>query len=133
MTLGNPRGGIGYGSEFQSSALPWVTSSIATTTPAQFTFHKVSRFISLVNLGASTDFIKLGFTENGVKNNNHILIQGGAPPQPFEFRVKEVWVAAVSGSLSFSLVAGLTNIDETMMPQLSGTLYDNSVGWEGVG
>jgi hypothetical protein len=133
MALGSPRVGLGFSTDFQSSALPWLTSSLATTTPAKFSFHKVSRFITLMNLGAATDYIKIGFTENGVKGNNYFKIAGSSTSHTLEFRVKEIWISSDTGSVPFSMAVGLTNIDESAMPQLSGTLYDNTPGWEGVG
>lgn len=51
MSLNNPQGGLGYAAEFQSSALPFVTSSTAPAagSPVRFDFPKVSRFITVTD------------------------------------------------------------------------------------
>lgn len=133
MPLNNPIAGFNYATEFQSSALPWVTSSTATTAATQLHFDNVSRFIQLTNLAASgsgTD-IKLGFTANGVNGTNYLVVQPQMTLGPLELRVKEVWIKSSSGSPAYSFIAGLTSV--TQMQVLTGTLPDGNSGWQGVG
>lgn len=132
MPLDNPRGGIGYSAEFQSSALPWITSSVAPTgsSPVRYDFPKVTRFLCFENLGANS--LMIGFTRNGMTLSNNFFTLPASSSITLELRVKSVFVGYNNGPTSFSLCAGLTNIDAKMMPLLSGTV-SGSVGWDGVG
>ncbi len=134
MPLNNPKSGFNYAVEFQSSALPWATSSTATTTPVKIEFPYISRFIMLLNTSAvSSDTIRIGFTQNGVNGSNYIDFVGQTAPSPIELKVKEVWIRSKTGSVPYSLLAGLTNVGSNMVNELTGTLYDNTPGWQGVG
>ena len=133
MPLNNPKGGLGYAAEFQSAALPWVTASAATVTPQQYTFKKVARFVCLTNTSTGST-IRLGFTQAGVNGTNYLSVPPNMMTSPFEFRVKEVWVRSDSGTASYTLAAGLTNIDDSAMGALTGSAAPNGdPGWEGVG
>lgn len=131
--LNNPSGGTGYAAEFQSSALPWVTSSTAPASgsPVRYDFGKVTRFITVSNLGATP--LSFGFTRNGVILSNNKYILSGSQTVTLEVRVKSLWLQAETGTPTFCLFAGLTNVDKKQMPLLSGTLADGSSGWDGVG
>lgn len=133
MTNDNPKGGIGYAAEFQSSALPWVTSSTAPSagSPVRFDFPKVSRFLIVSNLGNTT--LSFGFTRNGVVLTNNKYVLSGSQAITIETRVKQLWLQGEGGTPAFTLFAGLTNIDASAMPQLTGSLADGSQGWVGVG
>jgi hypothetical protein len=135
MPLDNPQGGFGYAGEFQSAALPWVTSSIAPAagSPVRYDFPFVTRFISITNLASSPNTLSIGFTYNGItKTNNKVIVPPGATLQ-FEWRVKSIWVQGENGTPAYNLAAGLTTILAKNMPQLSGTLDDGTLGWPGVG
>jgi len=137
MSLNNPRGGIGYAAEFQSSALPWTTSSQAMTgVTYRLDFPKVTRFINVKNHGGTGEHLRFGFTRNGVEGGNFFRVSGGNTGEEptFELRVKEIFIRA-DGATSphYSVLAGLTNIDSSQMGLLSGTLSDGSVGWSGCG
>ena len=129
MTLNNPGPGAGYAAEFQSSALPWVTSSVITTSPVRYDFQRVSRFFNIKNHGPGE--LAIGFTRNGVTNANRYVLVAGAIFEA-ELRVKELHVVALSTTTSASILAGLTNVDSRSMPLLSGTTT-GSIGWDGVG
>lgn len=136
MPLGNPVVGFGNSAELQSSALPWVTSSVApsnVTGPVRYDLPMVSRFIQLTNHGPG--YLSLSFTSNGMKPlvSNKIMV---APSGSFmgELRVKTVFVQGEqTATPTFSLTAGLTTIQAGQMQQLSGTLDDGTAGWPGVG
>lgn len=141
MTFDNPKGGIGYAAEFQSSALPWVTSSLspAAGSPVRLDFPKVTRFIVINNRDSTFgNSLSIGFTRNGVISGSgglgqqKFVLQGGQAVT-LELRVKEIWLQGETGTPSYSLLAGLTNIDRNNMPLLSGTLPDGSPGWTGIG
>lgn len=133
--LDNPKGGMGYAAEFQSSALPWVTSSVAPAagSPVRFDFPKITRFITVANLATATNTLSFGFTRAGVVSTSNKYTLGPNQSITLELRVKELWLQGENGTPSYSICAGLTNIDRNAMPLLSGTLADSSPGWQGVG
>lgn len=131
----NPRSGIGYAAEFQTSALPWLTSSAAPASgsPVRYDFAKVTRFITIQNRDpATTGSISFGFTRNGLILSNNKFILNGGQQVTLELRVKNIFIQGEVGTGPFSLCAGLTTVDSSMMPLLSGTA-SGSVGWDGVG
>lgn len=136
MTNNNPKGGLGYAAEFQSSALPFVTSSQAPASgsPVRVDFPKVTRFITVSNSDATaTNTMSFGFTRNGlVLSGNKFIVRGGQSIT-LELRVRELWIQGEAASPAYSLLAGLTNIDRSMMPVLTGTFANGDAGWLGVG
>jgi hypothetical protein len=132
MPLGNPTGGFSLAPEFQSSALPWVTSSVASTTPLEIDFNYITRFISIINTDASNS-IELGFTLNGMKasNSNFVTVPKGVA-LTLEWRVAKVWIASNTSTAAYTLAVGLTTIPAGQMPILSGSGPDGS-NWAGVG
>ena len=136
MALDTPGSGISAAGEFQSSALPFVTSSQAPNASSgvlRIDFPKVSRFISVANHDTAGKELRVGFTRNGVLSSGNYFLLDGGQIFTFELRVKSVYVAGDSSSPPFSLMAGLTMVDARNMPLLSGTLADGSAGWAGVG
>lgn len=135
MSLNNPQGGLGYAAEFQSSALPFVTSSTAPPagSPVRFDFPKVSRFITITNRDTTTNTLSFGFTRAGIVSTNNKYILNAGQSITLELRIKELYLQGETGTPAYSLCAGLTNIDARNMPILSGTLPDGSTGWLGVG
>lgn len=135
MTLNNPKSGIGYATEFQSSALPWATSATAPPagSPVRFNFAKVSRFITITNRDPGANTLSFGFTRSGVVSTNNKFIVNAGQSLTVELRIKELWLQGETGTPPYSICAGLTNIDASQMPVLSGTLPNGDPGWDGVG
>lgn len=135
MSLNNPQGGLGYAAEFQSSALPFVTSSTAPAagSPIRFNFPKISRFITITNRDTTTNTLSFGFTRAGIVSTNNKYILNAGQSITLELRIKELYLQGEVGTPPYSLCVGLTNIDARNMPILSGTLPDGSAGWQGVG
>lgn len=136
MTFDNPKGGIGYAAEFQSSALPWVTSSVAPAagSPVRFEFAKVTRFITVSNRDQATSgSLSFGFTRAGVVSTNNKYTLMGGQSITLELRVRDFWLQGETGTPPYSLCAGLTNITRDNMPLLTGTLPSSDPGWIGVG
>lgn len=130
--LDNPKSGASFASEFSSSALPWVTASIAPASgsPTRFNFQRISRFITVANHDATpTNTLSVGFTRNGIIGSNKFFIAGGQT-MTFELRVKELYIQGEGGTPNFSVLAGLTNVDSSSMGILSGS---GGTGWSGVG
>lgn len=136
MSFDNPKSGVSNAAEFSCSALPYVTSSTATAagSPVQWRFPKVSRFITVSNRDATAgNSMSFGFTRAGVVSTNNKFVLMGSQMVTLELRVKEIWVQGEGGTPNYSICAGLTNVDASNMPVLSGTLPDGSAGWTGVG
>ena len=136
MGLNYPNMGMYYAAEFQTAALPYVTSTLAPGVGSgvlRIDFEKITKFIQVNNLAPAGQYLRMGFTENGVRGGNHYLINGGDESYAFDLRVKTLFFAGVTGSVEMSLMAGLTCIDARQMPILSGSLSDGSPGWIGVG
>lgn len=134
--LNNPSSGMGSTAEFQTSALPFVTSSTAPAagSPVRIDLPKVSKFITLLNRDTTaSNSISFGFTRSGVVSSNNKFTVPGGQQVTLELRVKEIWLQAEAGTPAYSLCAGLTTIDARMMPLLTGTLPGGSEGWKGVG
>lgn len=136
MGLNNPQGGLGYAAEFQTSALPYVTSSqvpLVSSGIMRIDFAKVSRFITVVNLGSAGQHVRVGFTRNGMSNGNYVLVDG-TKDITLDYRVTSVYLAGDTvNNIRVSVAAGLTNIDARQMPVLTGTLSTGAEGWVGVG
>ena len=131
---------------YQMSAIPYVTSSAqneVSSAAVKVTFPNVTRFIVVQNSGQNP--MKIGFTKNGVEgkgasvsgssheqvadHNNSFVLTAGTTTGRLELRVKEIFfVNAGGGDTSFSLLAGITPIKNTMFPTLTG-----SSGYIGVG
>lgn len=136
MPLGTTKAGIGAAGEFQSSGLPFATSSTAPAAASgalRIDFPKVSRSITITNRSADGTLLRIGFTLNGVRNSGFHYQLDGQDTVTLELRVASLWLAGDAGNVNFSLCAGLTTVDARDMPQLSGTLSDGSTGWQGVG
>lgn len=136
MPLDNPKSGIGSVSEFQSSALPFVTSSTAPAagSPVRFSFPKVTRFITISNTSPTAgNTLSFGFTRLGVTTSNNKYILSGSQTITLELRIRDLWLQGEGSTPTFSLCAGLTNIDSSGMYVLTGTLSDGTPGWSGVG
>jgi hypothetical protein len=137
MSLNNTRSGLNNTAEFVTSALPWVITGITSGTDViTYNLPKVSKNIVLMNNASTGSYLRLGFTENGinaVEDKYYFNVDGGQSIN-LDVRVKTFFVRAdSSGSLDFSIYAGLTTIDNIMMPTLTGSLAVQGDGWEGVG
>ena len=92
MPLDNPKAGLSAAGEFQSSALPYVTSSMAPALSSvqQIDLPKVSRFLTIANNGSAGQYLRIAFTQNGILNSGyHYRLNGGADVT-LELRVKTV-------------------------------------------
>lgn len=130
--MDNPKTGFGHAAEFQSSALPWVTSSVAPAAasgPVRHDFPKVARFITVSNRDGAANTLSFGFTYNGVKFSNNKFVLGAGQSLTLELRVKSIWVQGETGTPNYSVLAGLTTVDARDMPELTGSVG----GWTGVG
>ena len=114
-----PEPGFNYTPAYQTSGLPYLTSSTAAAgSPVYIQFPYVTRTITVGATGGATTF---AFTANGLAGTNKYTVASGQSVT-FEFRAKEMWV---TGS-TFSIAAGLTGIPANTMPTLTGSVVTSS-------
>ena len=113
---------------YQVSGVPFVTSSTGVTTTVQrIAFPQATRFFQITNTGDT--HIRFGFSENGVNGNpanqNHyFILSGGVSTERLELRCKELFIRADSvANASFSLIAGMSGVDASQFPTLTGSLF----------
>lgn len=132
MSLNNVVLHEGYVPAYQSSAVPFVTSSLISAGGVQvITFPQVTRFFNIQNVGTvSTDEIAVAFTQRGLDPSvgNYFTIGQGVSFRD-EIRTTALYVSCSSGaSVRYQVIAGLTNIPKEQFLTLSG-----SNGHQGVG
>ena len=132
MSLNWPKAHFGSSAEFQVSSWPFVTASnIATSNDiVNVKFPGVTRWICVHNnesAGASKT-LKVGFTENGLNDGFHYLVHAGEQTQRWELNCTELFVGAEHADITFSVIAGYTNVPVSQFPVLTG-----SNGFVGVG
>ena len=127
MSLAAPRPGFNSLSDYAISGLPWVTSSVGSTSTTQrWDFHKITKEIK-VNNSATSGSIMVGFTSAGMLDgHNYIIPPSGS--ETFNVRTTSLFIRANDGAPRYSVFASLTTIDKGEMPPFSSS---NGV-WEGV-
>ena len=122
----------GMVSEYQTSGVPFVTSSITNeaggTTPICIQFPFVTRWIVVHNTNKTNgDTLRIGFTSNGVKGvnglKNYFLLDGLEQTPRLELKCDKIWFLADDGAkpCGFSVVAGLTNVTSDNFFLVSGS------------
>tara|TARA_Y100001963_G_C6597128_1_gene360736 strand:- start:309 stop:731 length:423 start_codon:yes stop_codon:yes gene_type:complete len=132
------RAGLGNVGSYQSSAKPFLSSSIhlsASNDIVKIDFVNVTRFITIKNTGPDqTDEaeIRVGFSENGVngaEDNNYFTLNNQESFSA-DWRVNAVYLRVhpegATTNATASVIAGLTTI-------ASQELFHNWTGSEGVG
>ena len=137
MSLNWPIPSHNFAAEYQVSSWPFLTSSAASevgATPIQVSFPFVTRWVQVFNTnGTAANTLRVGVTSNGVLGTtitgaNYILLNGGQATERLELKCNQLWFLGGTGtSVSFSVVAGLTNVN-TNFPAITG-----SNGFTGVG
>ena len=117
---------------FQVSSIPYASSSIeivSTTEPVVINFDRVTKFVIVKN---TTDALgddapmKIGFSENGVKGDNFILLFNEEEYEA-DFKVSRIYLlAGTATACTASISAGLTGIP-------ADRLQHNWSGSSGVG
>jgi hypothetical protein len=132
MSLNNVVLHEGYVPAYQSSAVPFVTSSLISAGGVQvITFPQVTRFFNIQNVGTvATDEIAVAFTQRGLDSSvgNYFTIGQGVSFRD-EIRTTVLYISCSSGaSVRYQVIAGLTNIPKEQFLTLTG-----SNGHQGVG
>ena len=152
MAINHPKMGPNAVPAYQISGIPYVTSSAATEVPRADNAHVhpikvdfpfVTKNIKVRNIGANS--LRVAFTYSGSQTpgqgaklggltSNYFLIPptdadgGDNSIVDFDVRCKSIFFTAEGGTTGFSVFAGLTQIQSSQFPILTG-----SSGFEGVG
>lgn len=136
MSLNWPKPNHNHASEYQVSGWPFVTSSATNeinTTPVKIDFPYVTSWVNVTNTeNTAAHTVRVGFTENGVSSApdaNYFVLIGGQSTGKIDLKCKRLWfLRHGSNAASISVIAGLTNVEATEFPTLTG-----SNGFGGVG
>jgi hypothetical protein len=117
----NYRSGLNYTAAYQTSGIPFVTSSLSVTgsTPLRIEFNKITKFITVRNetLTSSANVpLRVGFSSNGVQGTNYISIDNKEVLGPYDWRAKEIYLYCPTGEATASISAGVTNIEGKELP-----------------
>ena len=131
--------GLGHVGSYQVSGKPFATGSltapVSSGTPVKVEFPSVTRWVKVIPItGSSNTHLRVGFSENGVKNGNYYRLFAGnnanheaVAPEPLELKVSELYfLGDNSETIEFDVVAGLTGIS-------TGSISNNWSGSTGVG
>lgn len=123
MALNYPTSGPNNVGEYQTSGLPWVTSSTVTDSPYLVNFPMVTNQITFKATGGT---IRFGFTQNGVNGSNFFTLTP-SNSLTVDIRTKQLWIRSNAvGTGSYEILAGLTNIKWRDFPVLTGSAIYNS-------
>ena len=135
MSFNHPKAGPNSVPSYQLSGVPYLTGSTNGSeeiTAKQFTFPQVTRFVTISVVDETAGkALKIGFAEEGIKAMStapkpfFIVPQGNVAT--IDVRCKSIFVTT-SGSLEWSVCAGLTPISAADFPVLTG-----SSGFYGIG
>ncbi len=118
--------GLSNVGSYQVSAIPWASSSIAAPdssgTPTEVSFPQVTRFVVVKNL--TPNKLRVGFSENGVKNTNNYFVLSNLESFEGDLRVTKLYLLGDTTATSASVVVGLTGIPANQLP----TNWSGSVG-----
>lgn len=130
--------GLNNVGSYQVSGAPYATGSLTVpasgSTPLKIEFPYVTQWVSIVN--KDTKHLRVGFSENGVKNGNfnYFLIHEDNHPtwNMYDLKLTELYLLSDTGqSISdVSVVAGLTNIPTARVDNIgpSGSNWSGSIG-----
>jgi hypothetical protein len=117
--------GIGYVPAFQTSAIPFLTSSVSVSSSSvlELEFYNVTKFITVKNTGSQT--LYFGFSEAGVSGTNRGELATGSS-YTADWRVSSLFLKASTSTTTVDVLAGLSSIP-------SPSEFDNWSGSAGIG
>ncbi len=137
MSLKNPVPGFNFVGEYQLSGLPWVVSGSVSTTPVVHEFPYVTRAVTVTNNSAATNYLLVGFTQNGVTLGTNSFPLDGGKSVRLEVRVRDLWIKGQASSVNYGVAAELTSINRMHMAYLTGSASNfeasSSIVYNGVG
>lgn len=119
--------GLNNVGSYQASGQPFATGGINASTVQQISFPYVTKYFQVINSDGS-NALRVGFSLAGVNGSNYFIVKAGEKSDIQELKVASIWL---SGSLTASVVAGLTGIQEKILSD-SGN-FNNWSGSIGVG
>lgn len=127
MPLNNPKKGPGSVDEFLVSSIPYVScSSLEARKVLEIQFPNVTRSITIRNT-SSGSILSIAFSQGAFANNHYFDLRGDESFSE-EFRIKDLFLShskdpdgTVTGSINYSLIAGLTLIEREQFPILTGS------------
>jgi len=132
--------GLNNVGSYQVSGMPFATGNLTIpasgSTPLKIEFPYVTQWVSVTN--TNSKHVRLGFSENGVKNggNNYVLIHEDNHPTEhlYYLKLSELYLLSDTGQTvaNFSVIAGLTNIPVARINNISPS-GSNWSGSSGVG
>jgi len=135
MAINHPKAGPNSIPAYQMSGIPYVTASVNSevnnSTTAKIEFPYVTRFFQ-VECTDATNGIRVGFTEAGVNGANYFTVATSSMSEVYELRTKDIFIRGNGGNSDFRVIAGLTTIDRSQFPVLTGSI-NGTAGFEGVG
>lgn len=134
MTFYSPKSnGLGSVGSYQVSGIPFFKGGLiadATIRAVEFPFVTDWIYISNLEIGPATDGPLIAFSENGFNTNNYFQASSQnfhvSSKNPLYLKVTKLYYKIAAGNASFEVVAGLTNISTSFIP-------DNWSGSAGVG
>ena len=133
--------GLNHVPAYQVSGQPFAIGSLTApasgSTPIKIEFPYVTRWVKIIPVtGSSASHLRVGFSENGVKNGNYFRYLAGqntnhegAPADPLELKVSELYFCSDnSATIEFDVVAGLTSIPASRTTTADGTSWSGSAG-----
>jgi hypothetical protein len=141
--------GLNNVGSYQVSGMPFASGSliapVSSSSPLEISFPYVTQWVQIIphsNSGTKID-LKVGFSENGVSGSgdNYFRIHArntDTYPPVYNLKVSKMFFQSDDGSstISFDVVAGLTNIPVARINNLSGSgdiVGNNWSGSVGVG
>lgn len=131
--------GVNHVGAYQVSGRPFakadLTAPASGSTPLKVEFPKVTRWFQIIphnNSGTKVD-LRVGFSENGATSGSayfklHARNTDTYHPR-YELKVSELYFMSDSATtVSFDIVAGLTNIGTEKLDTSLGTNWSGSVG-----
>lgn len=126
-TFNFPVAGINNVGSYQASGQPFASGGINASTVKQISFPYVTKYFQIIN-SDTTNALRVGFSLAGVNGTNYFVVKANEKSDIQELKVASIWL---SGSLTASVVAGLTGIQEKLISD-SGNV-NNWSGSVGVG
>ena len=119
--------GLWQAGSYQASGKPFASGSIDATSGASITFPFVTRWVQIYNNDPDhmTVALSCSYSERGLNTtHNYFVIDGPGTSGRLEVKCGEMFF---SGSTTFSIVAGLTDIETNQIPNN----WSGSVGVDG--
>ena len=109
------RPGIGNASSYQVSGIPWVSSSLTVpasgSTTLEINFPQVTKSLVVKNVSTGSVQLRVGFSDNGVKNSNNFFLLSAGESFAADLKVTRIYLMSNNSTvLTASVIAGLTNI-----------------------